>query len=101
MNKEAEKKIVSKEILINRVRKEVNYKNNVKEVVDVLLEVIDQALIDGEEIRLIGHFIFKTEIQKPRVAMNLQTKKKMIIPAKRVPKVRFSGELKKKIATSN
>ena len=29
--------------------------------------------------------------------MNLQTKKKMTIPAKRVPKIKFSDDLKKEI----
>ena len=35
---------------------------------------------------------------KPRMAMNLQTKKKMKVPAKRVPKCKFSIALKEEIS---
>jgi nucleoid DNA-binding protein len=37
-------------------------------------------------------------ITKPRVAMNLQTKQKMTNPVKRVPKAKFSSDLKEAIA---
>jgi len=43
-------------------------------------------------------FSLKTATQAARVAMNLQTKKKMTIQAKRVPKVKFSTDLKEAIA---
>jgi nucleoid DNA-binding protein len=49
-------------------------------------------------MRFPGYLSLKTTIQKPRVAMNLQTKKKMTIPAKRVPKAKFSEELKEGIS---
>ena len=67
-------------------------------LVEGLLTEINQALIKDEEIRLPGHFSLKTTMTSPRMAMNLQTKKKMTVPAKRVPKIRFSPELKKRIA---
>ena len=34
----------------------------------------------------------------PRMAMNLQTRKKMKVPAKRVPKCKFSISLKEEIS---
>jgi nucleoid DNA-binding protein len=34
----------------------------------------------------------------PRIAMNLQTKKKMKVPSKRVPKVKFSEGLKAEVS---
>jgi len=93
--------IVSKKLLIDRVKDEIKInilKNQVEEIIAEFLNQINQALIKGEEIRLLGSFTLKTTIQKPRVAMNLQTKKKMTIPAKRVPKVKFSEDLKKEIS---
>jgi len=100
MNKNNSKtKIVSKEILIDRIRPSVNCgKSEIKGIIDRLLDEINKALVAGEEIRFKGSFTLKTDIQKERVAMNLQTKKKMTVPAKRVPKCRFSADLKEKIA---
>ncbi len=91
--------IVSKEILAQRMVKSSldASKSFAKEAIDALLKEINKSLINGEEIRLTGSFTLKTAIQKPRIAMNLQTGKKMSIPAKRVPKVKFSEDLKKEI----
>ena len=72
-------------------------KSFAKEAIDALLKEINKSLINGEEIRLTGSFTLKTTIRKPRIAMNLQTGKKMTVPAKRVPKVKFSEDLKKEI----
>jgi DNA-binding protein HU-beta len=83
-------KLVSKKIALTKSQTEA--------VLTEYLEETKQALIKGEEIRLPGYFSLKTAITKPRVAMNLQTKQKMNVPAKRVPKVKFSSDLKEAIA---
>ena len=95
--------LVSKKTLTERISEQIGKKNNLtkNQIEAVLTEYLaetKQALLKGEEIRLPGYFSFKTALQKPRVAMNLQTKKKMTIPAKRVPKVKFSEDLKKEIS---
>jgi DNA-binding protein HU-beta len=95
--------LVSKKTLTDRISEKLSKKNNLtKNQIDAVLseylEETKKALIKGEEIRLPSYFSFKTTMQKPRVAMNLQTKKKMTIPAKRVPKIKFSSELKEQIA---
>ena len=74
------------------------YANQVSKIIDEFLLETKKSLLKGEEVRLLGYFSFKTMITKPRIAMNLQTKKKMTIPTKRVPKVKFSESLKKEIA---
>lgn len=95
--------IIGKKILTERVqlklisKKIVLTKAQVEAVLTEYLEATKQALIKGEEIRFPGYFSLKTAIQKPRTAMNLQTKKKMNIPAKRVPKAKFSEDLKEMI----
>jgi DNA-binding protein HU-beta len=96
--------IVGKKLLTERIteilkrKKVILTKSQTEAIIDEFLEQVKQALIRGEELRLLGYLTLKTTIQKPRVAMNLQTKKKMTIPAKRVPKVKFSEDLKKEIS---
>lgn len=99
-NKQA---LVSKKSLTDRISDKIGKKNNltkqqIETVLTEYLEQTKQALINGEEIRLPSYFSFKTTVSKPRIAMNLQTKQKMTIPAKRVPKIKFSNELKEQIA---
>jgi len=101
-----QRKLVSKKTLTDRISANLSKKYSltkiqIETILSELLEEIKKALIKGEEMRFPGYLSLKTTIQKPRVAMNLQTKKKMTIPAKRVPKVKFSEELKKEIAKKN
>ncbi|CAG8674157.1 3687_t:CDS:2, partial [Ambispora gerdemannii] len=60
--------------------------NQVITIIEELLEQTKKALVKGEEVRFIGYYSLKTTMTKPRMAMNLQTKKKMKVPSKRVPK---------------
>jgi nucleoid DNA-binding protein len=73
-------------------------KSQVEAVIGEILAEIKKSLLKGEAVRFPGYFSLQTVTQKPRVAMNLQTKKKMNIPAKRVPKAKFSVDLKKEIS---
>lgn len=95
--------LISKKILTDRISDKIGKKNNltksqIEAVISQALEEIKFSLIKGEELRFPGYLSLKTTIQKPRVAMNLQTGKKMSIPAKRVPKVKFSEDLKSEIS---
>ena len=94
--------LVSKKVLTDRISENIDKKNSlnksqIEAVLTEYLEQTKQALINGEEIRLPSYFSMKTTITKPRVAMNLQTKKQMTIPVKRVPKIKFSDDLKTEI----
>jgi len=95
--------IVGKAKLAERVynakgRKLSLTKAQIEAVVSGVLEETKKSLLKGESIRFPGYYSLQTVVQKPRVAMNLQTKKKMNIPAKRVPKVKFSKDLKEEIS---
>src|SRR5215213_8116836 len=91
--------IAGKSQLIDRVSKKVKLtKNEIDSVITNFLEETKKSLLKGEEVRLQSYFTLKTAITKPRIAMNLQTKKKMKVPAKRVPKCKFSSSLKEEIA---
>ena len=95
---------LSKKQLIDRISNSLSRqrlsltKSEVESVLAELLEQTKKSLIKGEEIRFLGYFSLKTVLTKPRMAMNLQTKKKMKVPAKRVPKCKFSLGLKAEIA---
>ena len=91
--------ITGKKQLTEKIAKKTKTpQNQVARIIDELLEETKKSLIKGEEVRLLGYFTLKTAITKPRIAMNLQTKKKMKVPAKRVPKCKFSANLKEEIA---
>ena len=91
--------IAGKKQLTERIAKKTKYpQNQVSKIIEEFLEETKKALIKGEEVRLQGYFTLKTTITKPRMAMNLQTKKKMKVPSKRVPKCKFSVALKEVIS---
>ena len=91
--------IAGKKQLTERIAKKTRFpQNQVSQIIDELLEETKKALVKGEEVRFLGYFSLKTTITKPRMAMNLQTKKKMKVPAKRVPKCKFSLALKEVIS---
>src|SRR5947208_251334 len=91
--------IAGKKQLTERIAKKTKFpQTQVGKIIDELLEETKKALIKGEEVRLQGYFSLKTATTKPRMAMNLQTKKKMRVPAKRVPKCKFSISLKEEIS---
>ncbi|CAG8605774.1 7538_t:CDS:2 [Ambispora gerdemannii] len=79
--------ITGKKQLTERIAKKTKYpQNQVITIIEELLEQTKKALVKGEEVRFIGYYSLKTTMTKPRMAMNLQTKKKMKVPSKRVPK---------------
>jgi len=104
MAQKAKLTITGKKQLTERIANNLSKKRTpltrvqIENVLTEFLVETKKSLIKGEEIRLQGYFTLKTAITKPRIAMNLQTKKKMTIPAKRVPKVKFSEDLKKEIS---
>jgi DNA-binding protein HU-beta len=73
-------------------------KSQVESVVNEVLEEIKKALVNKEEVRFPNYFSFKTFMAKPRIAMNLKTKAKMTIPAKRRVKFSISNSLKELVA---
>ncbi|CAG8713936.1 4203_t:CDS:1, partial [Racocetra persica] len=85
--------------LTERISKKTKYpQNQVSRIIEELLEETKKSLLKGEEVRLQGYFTLKTVMTAPRMAMNLQTKKKMKVPSKKVPKCKFSVSLKEEIS---
>jgi DNA-binding protein HU-beta len=93
--------ITSKKQLTERISKKTKYpQTQVSQIIEEFLEETKKALVKGEQVRFLGYFSLKTTITKPKIAINLQTKKKMKVPAKRVPKCKFSNVLKEEIANN-
>jgi len=91
--------ITGKKQLTERIAKKTKTpQNQVAKIIDEFLEETKKSLLKGEEVRLLGYFTLKTTMTTPRMAMNLQTKKKMKVPAKKVPKCKFSANLKEAIS---
>ena len=91
--------IVGKLQLTERISKKTKYpQNQVARIIEELLEETKKSLLKGEEVRLQGYYTLKTVMTAPRIAMNLQTKKKMKVPSKRVPKCKFSVSFKEEIS---
>jgi nucleoid DNA-binding protein len=91
--------ITGKSQLTERISKRTKYpQTQVSKIIEQFLEETKKSLLKGEEVRLQGYFSLKTTMTKPRMAMNLQTKKKMKVSAKRVPKCKFSISLKEEIS---
>ena len=91
--------ITGKSQLTERISKKVKLtKSEIDSVITNLLAETQKSLVKGEEVRFLGYFSLKTTMTSPRMAMNLQTKKKMEVPAKRVPKIKFSASLKEAIS---
>lgn len=106
--------IVGNESLIERVfdnlkdsypkdyDKKMFNKNIVKMVTKALLSEMASVLVEGNNLLRLGGFgTIKNVKTASRVAMNLKTKQRIIIPARVVPKMRFSDELKNRIIEKN
>ena len=96
--------ITGKKQLVDRISNSLSKKRasltkpQIEAVITELLTETKKSLLKGEEVRLLGYFSFKTTMTTPRIAMNLQTGKKMKVPSKRVPKCKFSTSLKEEIS---
>ena len=71
-------------------------KKDAAAVVDAFVEVVTEALKKGEDVQFTGFGKFYVQEREARQGINPQTKKKIAIPASKVPK--FSAGLALKSA---
>jgi len=64
------------------------------EVLDVILDVITEQMILGNEIKISGFGLFKIYKQPERECRNPKTGEKLTVGAKKVPKFKFSQNVK-------
>ncbi len=65
-------------------------KKVIKEVMDAFLETVKETVHKGEKVGLVGFGTFYLAERKARNGINPQTKKKIKIPAAKVPKFKAS-----------
>lgn len=71
----------------------------VTEVFNATFATLEGILVAKDSFTVLGFGTFGTAERKARTAINLQTKKKIQVPAKVAPKLKFSPALKEKVAT--
>jgi DNA-binding protein HU-beta len=64
---------------------------------DVLLEIITEAVANGEEVRLSGFGTFSRVDKAERNCINPKTQEKMVAPAKKVVKFKVAKALADKV----
>lgn len=95
--------IVGKKELVDRIYNSKSKslslnKSQIEAILAEFLEEVKNSLVNKEEVRFPGYFSLKTFMAKARTAINLKTKEKMVIPAKRRVKFSVSDSLKTAVA---
>src|SRR5579883_2883653 len=69
-------------------------KQHVHDCMSAILHSITGAVAGGERVMLVGFGTFERRNRRSRVGVNPQTRKKITIPAARIPAFRAGAELK-------
>ena len=90
---------MNKNELIAAVAERANLtKKDSEAAVSAMLEVITDALCDGDKVQLVGFGSFEVKKREARVGRNPKTKEAIEIPASRVPVFKAGKALKDKVA---
>ena len=68
-------------------------KTDAKKALDATMAAVKEALVAGDKIALVGFGTFSVAARPAREGMNLRTKEKIQIPAKKVAKFKAGAEL--------
>jgi integration host factor subunit beta len=63
-------------------------------IVNLIMENIGQALVNGDKVELRGFGSFKVKTRRSRLARNPRTGESVDVPAKKVPFFKASNDLK-------
>ena len=86
---------ITKKDVVNLVKAKTDLSvKTTSEVVDALLEVITEALADGDSVRFTGFGTFSVTERAARTGMNPQTKEPIEIPASKAPRFKPGKALK-------
>ncbi|MDH4316801.1 MAG: integration host factor subunit beta [Desulfobulbaceae bacterium] len=82
--------------LVNEVAEQLNdyYKQDIAQAIDVILEEISAALIEGRRVEIRGFGSFSVRARKPRSTKNPKTGKIMHIPDRKTLHFTMSKSLK-------
>lgn len=89
---------LTKEKIINNVFDEVGLsKNQSRQVVEAMLEMIKDTLAEGEDLLISGFGKFVVKNKRPRRGRNPQTKEDLQLRARKVVVFKTSGVLRRRI----
>lgn len=89
---------LTKEKIINTVFEEVGVsKNQSRQVVEALLEMVKDTLEEGEDLLISGFGKFVVKQKRPRRGRNPQTKEDLQLRARKVVVFKTSGVLRRRI----
>lgn len=89
---------MNKAELVDEVSSEVGLtKKDVNNVVDAITSAITNSLAQKERVTLVGFGTFQVQRRKERQGVNPQTKAKIKIPAKNVPKFKPGKNLREAV----
>ena len=87
-----------KQELIREVSNETHLSERfIGEVLTASLKVIQQALKNGQDVRLPGFGVFYTRVQPAGKVKSIRTGKTVTVPARRVAAFRVGAKLKKAV----
>ena len=90
---------MNKAELVEAVAAEVGLtKKDVNNVVDAVTSAITNTLARGERVTLVGFGTFQVQRRKARQGVNPQTRSRISIPAKDVPKFKPGRSLREAVA---
>ena len=87
---------MNKADLVAKIAEKTGFKKKDAELaLDAILEIIEESLVAGERVRLIGFGTFETRARKSRMGRNPQKPERVIdIPASRAPVFKAGKTLK-------
>lgn len=85
-----------KKELVNAVSQQLDayYKQDISQAVEIILDEITQALLDGRRVEIRGFGSFSVRTHKPRTTKNPKSGKVMRIPRRKAPHFTMSKTLK-------
>ena len=89
--------MTKKEIIADIAKKTNQNEENVKSIVDALLDTIIEKMQSGEEVQLLGFGTFSSIIRKAREGRNPHTGEKVHVAERRSAKFKFSNQVKNKV----
>ncbi len=91
-------RVMNKSELISAIAKKSGLtKAQATKALNAFLEATTESLKKGEDVRLVGFGTWTVKKRSERKGRNPQTKKEMIIPAKKVVKFKAGSELQKAV----
>ena len=88
-------KNMNKTELINSMAKKANLtKKDATEALNAFIETVQEALMDGDKVSLVGFGTFETRERAAREGRNPRTKETIQIPASTVPAFKAGKEFK-------